>query len=568
MLPAVPALSCALVWLLSVISALRAAEPATGDRLRFFENVSDASERGDVAALRMLLQEPPPSPPGQLPPYRYYTTLANACVDSGSYQAAVRMIQLAGPPPPGTPDQAWLAAIAHLQLGDSDAAAVIAARYRRGTPPFEFLVALDEFLEWRRLGPGAPAAAQKLESAGRHIEAAAGNLAQTQPGYHRRFLILRCNISEALGDEYEFAHGCADRAAAFPRRADFLRARLASAPFDQEVLEKAAPLAGFKADETAAWTRYRTALDRDLPSLLALAAAQLAELPERGEFDAARLIHLRLALANRHEVTDPANAAAPGLLQRYAQLACQLGRPADASRALRAIEARTAAVAAERTRYAELEPDLVKQCGLVERALKLIHEQARISGNDAAWLARHVDFVLRHDTLRAAHGFLRRLAQLEPDKLAWKLALADLPDRGVDASQRLADAEEMAQITAARVAMTPGQFEQEPETVLNSPSFRLGLYSEVFARVPAQAVPPARSWMNYEAILAESASQPLLEPAQAAYRRRAFRELVERCYQARPEDPVIAAQHRRLARVEGAQPPDRGTSRPSRPAGK
>lgn len=538
--------------LLCLISITWAAEPVVVDRQSFYERVCAAAERGDNTGLHKLLDLQPPPPPEHLAAYVYYTALANAYLDIGRFQPAVRMIQLAGKPPIGTPDQAWIAGAAYLQLADIDAAAKIQARYERDTPPFEFLSAFSDFLEWRKLGPAHPQSAEILARAARHIEKAAGNLAQTRPDFHRRFLILSCNIREAIAPDRDLTDALEARHRAYPQRAAYLRIWLASKPFDQEDLEKAAPVAGFSPDEVAIWTRYRDAWQSNQPTMLAYAAAQLAELPEREEFDLARLTRLRDAMGEHHEITDPTNAHAASLLHRYAELAIKLSRPADAYRASQFITTRSAAVPAEQMRYADTALDLAKLSGETVRALQLIHEQARTSSRDLAWLTRHVDYVQRHDTLRATHAFLNRLTQLEPSKPAWKIALADLPDRAIDNDQQLADAEELLNIAAARLKLTPAQFDAEPENVLISPDHRLTLYAEIFAEVPGKFVPPSRTWANYEKALAESAEHPLLEREYAEQRRLVFRKIVERCYKERPDHPVIAAQYRRLVAADEA----------------
>lgn len=552
-------ISCAwalVVWLLTSVAGLHAGEsaaPASTSGAEFLSRVREAAETSDIATLRQLLSGvvPPPADPSAR--YDYYTTLASGCLDASQWRVAGQMIQLAGEPPAGAGNRAWIAALAHVYLGDTAAFTRVASRYPADSPARDYLEAVRNYFAWRERGPADPSAAKLHADAWSAIVRATRESVRNHPDYSPRFHLLRCSIVEAVDDPVYLHHASAVRSSAFPRRAVFLRVRLAASwALEPAELAASASTAGLSSEEISLWQRYAEVRARDIDELPAQAAAKLAVLPDRAEFDEARLISVRLAVRELTERIGKGEIEHLALALRYAQLAAKLAKPADAFRALRLIDAGRAASVV--IAGADLEGELAQLSGDHSRALALIRVEAKTKSRDLDWLKRHVAYVQHRDTLHAAHAFLKRLTELEPDDLRWKLALADLPDRPGDADHQLADAKEKQHIAAVRVSLTPEQLATQPETVLNSPSFRLELYSQIFGQVPAKLVPPARSWVNYEEALADSADLPFWEPEFAAHRRRVFRELVERCYRERPDNPVIAAQHRRLAEKKAPKP--------------
>ncbi len=544
------------VLLFTSAPGLRAGEspaPVPTSGAEFLSRVREASETGDSTTLRQLLSGAVPPPADASARYDYYTTLASGCLDASQWRVAVQMIQLAGEPPAGAGNRAWIAALAHVYLGDTADFIRVALRYPTDSPSRDYLEAVRNYFAWRERGPADPSAAKLHADAWSAIVRATRESIQNHPDYSPRFHLLRCSVVEAVDDPVYLDHASAMRASAFPRLAAFLRVRLAASwALEPAKFATAASTAGLSSEEIAVWQRFAEVRARDIDALPAQAVAKLAVLPDGAEFDEARLISLRLAVRELTERIGNGEIEHVALALRYAQLAAKLAKPADAFRALRLIEAgRAASVVIAGT---DLEGELAQLSGDHPRALALIRVEAKTKSRDPDWLKRHVAYVQRRDTLRAAHAFLKRLTELEPDDVMWKLALADLPDRPGDADYQLADAKEKLQIAAERVSLTPEQLAAQPETVLNSPSYRLELYSQIFSQVPAKLVPPARSWANFEKVLADSADLPFLEPEFAAHRRRVFRELVERCYRERPDHPVIAAQRRRLAEAVRAQP--------------
>ncbi len=547
---ALPAVWALAILLLCPVCGLRAAEavaPAPVPANEFLTRAVEAAETGDTPTLRHLFSGTPPAPPDPASHHAYYTSLASTCLDASLWRTAIQLIQLAGVPPPGTGNRSWISALAHVQLGETAAAQRIAALYPKDSPARDYLEAVRLYFEWRELGPANPSATRLHADAQGAIVRATRDAALRHPDFSPRFHVLRCSILEAVDDPTYYANAAASRALAFPRRASFLRARLAGSwPLEPAAFAKASAAAGLSPQETGVWQRFVEVRAIDIDELPSQAAAKLAVLPDRAEFDEARLITLRLAareLTDRIGNGDPEHLA---LARRYAELASKLSRPADALRALRIIDARRAAAPSDTTFGPDAESDLAQLAGDTPRALARIHAQARTRSRELEWLKREVAYVQRHDTLRAAHAFLKRLSELESDNLGWKLAIADLPDRTGSVDQELADAKEKLQIAAEAVSLTPEQFNSRPETVLDSPTHRLGLYAEIFAQVPMRIVPPSRSWLNYERALASSAEMPFLEPGSAAARRRVFRELVERCYKEMPGHPVIQAQYHRI----------------------
>lgn len=525
--------------------------PAPLSSPEFLTRVLETAETEGAASLRQLLSNDVPEPAEATARYDYYATLAHACLDARLWSRATQMIKLAGDPPAGAGNRSWIAGLAYIYLDNPEACTRIASRYPKESPARDFLEAATNYFEWRDRGPADAAAAKLHDTAWKAIVRATRDAIRQHPDYSPRFLVLYASIVEGEENPVYFENSSASRASAFPRRPSFLRARLAGSwALEPEEFTAATSAAGFSAEEVQVWQRYLEVRARDIDALASQAAAKLSVLPERPEFDEARLISLRYALK---EITDKvAEPEIVPLARRYTELAAKLNKPADALRALRLIDARRTATPADYPFNADTEIELAKIAGDRARAIKIIHAQAKTQSTQPEWLKRHVSYVVRHDSLRAAHAFLHRLTQMEPDQPGWKIALADLPDRVVDLDRQLADAAERVVIAEARLKLTPEQLDAEPETVLTSTDHRLTLYAQIFAEVPGKFVPPSRTWVNYEKVLSDSANHPLLEREYAEQSRLVFRKIVERCYKERPDHPVIAAQHKRLVAADEA----------------
>lgn len=568
-----------LIIALTLPAASSGQETASPPPAPWLDRVTDAAALGDDAALAELLKGEIPPAPAEITPYRYYTRLALAALDTGDTAATLRFMEQSDDHAPADDNLVWIAGVAWLFQGERESALRLVEGYQRidiDHPAAHYLLALDAFLRWRRLGPLHPDAEKLFDTARRQIQAATNRAAQGRPGYHRRFLILACSIGEFYDGEDEYRAAVVQRHLEHQRNRPFLRALFAfGAPRDEHTLLRDTNMARLSDAEVAVWRRAS-----ELPSAgAAISPSNVAErltvLPDRPEFDEARLIILRQGLLGARQrlaewrkqfaaeggpslspegraalagISDGFGDNYPQLLQTYAGLAVKFGKVGDAYHALRLIDALRTLDERPRIADAELEIPLAKLAGDPRRALGLVLAKASLHAQDVPWLRANAALVHLHADLPRAFAYLSQLAQLTPDDLRLQFTLASLADRPVDKDLRLADKTYVARMAVERVSFTPEQLAADPDNVLNSDRERLNLYAMLFARVPAELVPEARHWQAYEELLDQNVfSEAFVEGVtEEEVKGRTFRALVERCRREAPKNRVIAAQHGRL----------------------
>ncbi|RXK54591.1 hypothetical protein ESB00_01435 [Oleiharenicola lentus] len=564
---------------LGILPAL-SADPVPGTPpAPWFDRVQNAVALGEREELAELLKGEIPPVPAGVTPYDYQTRLALAALDAGDTAATIRFMEQADEHAPVEGNLVWIAGVAWLFQGERDQALRLVKGYQRRDidhPAAHYLLALDAFIQWRQLGPLHPDAEKLFATARREIEAATNRAAQGRPGYHRRFLVLACSIGEFYDGEDEYRAAVIQRHLEHQRNRPFLRALFAfGAPRDEHTLLRDTQHARLSDDEIAVWRRASELPSVGSDSSPSNVAAHLAVLPDRPEFDEARLIILRQGLlASRRrlaewrkqfaadggpglspegraalaEISDGLGDNYPERLQTYARLAVKFGKTGDAYHALRLIDAVRALDETQRIADAELEIPLAKLAGDPRRALPLVLAQAPAHAQDEAWLRINGALVQHFAELPVALAYITHLARMAPDDLRIQFSLASLADRPVSEEQRRADHAYLAKITRARVGYTPEQLAADPDNVLNSDRERLNLYAQLFARVPADHVPEARHWQAYEALLERNVFQEAFLDGltEAEVKGRTFRALVERCRREAPQNRVIAAQQGRL----------------------